>query len=383
MTPLATQLSQKVFKQIHTNNLIYNTCWEDPRCDRELLELKPDSRLVMITSAGCNALDYSLDNPAEINCIDMNPRQNALLELKLSTFKNGQHDDLFALFGDGAHRSAISLYKDALRDTLPDFAQTYWDSKINYFVGKGVRKSFYYHGTSGLVAWLFNKYSKIQKSNRKQIEKLINAQSLDEQQEIYYSVEKKVLNNAMKWTLNRHIVMCLLGVPESQQKLLGTEGVAGFVQSCLRNVFTQLPMEDNYFWRLYIEGKYSEACCPNYLKPQNFDIIKQQTQKIKTHNTTISDFLVHNPAPYSHYVLLDHQDWLAQHNRPALEEEWRLILQNSRSGTRILMRSAAREINFFPKTVLQNISFEQEKTVKTHSLDRVGTYGSVYLGIVK
>ncbi len=383
MTPIATQFSQKVFKQIHTNNLIYNTCWEDPRCDRELLELKPDSRLVMITSAGCNALDYSLDNPAEINCIDINPRQNALLELKLSTFKNRQHDDLFALFGDGAHRSAVALYKDALRETLPDFAQTYWDSKINYFVGKGVRKSFYYHGTSGLVAWLFSKYSKIQKSNRKQIEKLINAQSLDEQQEIYYSVEKKVLNNAMKWTLNRHIVMCLLGVPESQQKLLGTEGVAGFIQSCLRNVFTQLPMDDNYFWRLYIEGKYSEACCPNYLKPQNFDIIKQQTQKIKTHNTTISDFLVHNPAPYSHYVLLDHQDWLAQHNLPALEEEWRLILQNSRSGTRILMRSAAREIDFFPETVLQNISFEQEKTVKTHLLDRVGTYGSVYLGIVK
>jgi S-adenosylmethionine-diacylglycerol 3-amino-3-carboxypropyl transferase len=383
MTSITTQLSQKVFKNIHTNNLIYNTCWEDPRCDRELLELRPDSRLVMITSAGCNALDYSLDNPAEIHCVDMNPRQNALLELKLSTFKNGQYDDLFALFGDGAHRSATALYKDALRHTLPDFAQNYWDSKINYFVGKGIRKTFYYHGTSGLFAWLFNKYSKIQKSNRKQIEKLINAQTLDEQQEIYNAVEKKILNNIMKWTLNRHIVMCLLGVPESQQKLLGTEGVAGFIQSCLRNVFTQLPMEDNYFWRLYIDGKYSQTCCPNYLKPDNFDIIKQQTHKITTHNTTISDFLKRNPAPYSHYVLLDHQDWLAQHNRPALEEEWRLILQNSRPGTRILMRSAAREIDFFPETVLNNIIFEKEKTVKTHSVDRVGTYGSVYLGIVK
>ena len=66
-----------VFRQVHTKNLVYNTCWEDPRCDRQLLQLNQDSEVVMITSAGCNALDYLLDNPKKINCIDMNPRQNA------------------------------------------------------------------------------------------------------------------------------------------------------------------------------------------------------------------------------------------------------------------------------------------------------------------
>ena len=36
----------------------------------------------MLTSAGCNALDYLLDGPAEIHAVDVNFRQNALLELK-------------------------------------------------------------------------------------------------------------------------------------------------------------------------------------------------------------------------------------------------------------------------------------------------------------
>ncbi len=49
------QLRDWTFRKIHGNNLVYNTCWEDPRCDRELLELKADSEVVMITSAGCNA----------------------------------------------------------------------------------------------------------------------------------------------------------------------------------------------------------------------------------------------------------------------------------------------------------------------------------------
>ena len=84
-----------VFRQVHTKNLVYNTCWEDPRCDRELLELDKDSEMVKITSAGCNALAYLLDDPAAVNCIDMNPRHNSLLLLKLATFQDASYDVLF------------------------------------------------------------------------------------------------------------------------------------------------------------------------------------------------------------------------------------------------------------------------------------------------
>ncbi len=78
---------QRVFHYIHDNNLIYNTCWEDPRIDRKLLKLDSSSEVAMITSAGCNALDYLLDNPSDVHAIDVNPRQNALLELKNTSLK--------------------------------------------------------------------------------------------------------------------------------------------------------------------------------------------------------------------------------------------------------------------------------------------------------
>jgi S-adenosylmethionine-diacylglycerol 3-amino-3-carboxypropyl transferase len=67
MSPPLSKINSKLFQNIHTNNLIYNTCWEDPQCDRQMLNLKSDSRLVMITSAGCNALDYALDMPQKIH----------------------------------------------------------------------------------------------------------------------------------------------------------------------------------------------------------------------------------------------------------------------------------------------------------------------------
>ena len=58
-----------IFRQVHTKNLVYNTCWEDPRCDRKLLQFNEDSEVVMITSAGCNALAYLLDDPAAIHLL--------------------------------------------------------------------------------------------------------------------------------------------------------------------------------------------------------------------------------------------------------------------------------------------------------------------------
>ncbi|MCS1407054.1 MAG: hypothetical protein M2R45_00210 [Verrucomicrobia subdivision 3 bacterium] len=57
-------LHNHVFRHIHGRNLIYNTCWEDPRIDRALFGLGSSSGLVTITSAGCNVLDYLLDLPA-------------------------------------------------------------------------------------------------------------------------------------------------------------------------------------------------------------------------------------------------------------------------------------------------------------------------------
>ena len=69
------RLHQRGFNALYDRSLLYNTCWEDPALDREAMQLNDQDRLVMITSAGCNALDYALDEPAQITCIDANSRR--------------------------------------------------------------------------------------------------------------------------------------------------------------------------------------------------------------------------------------------------------------------------------------------------------------------
>jgi S-adenosylmethionine-diacylglycerol 3-amino-3-carboxypropyl transferase len=80
--------------------------------------------------------------------------------------------------------------------------------------------------------------------------------------------------------------------------------------------------------------------------------------------------------------LLDHQDWQASHDPAGLKEEWDLVLQNSRPGTKILMRSAGTQIDFIPACARERLKFFTELTDRLHLEDRVGTYGCTLLAEV-
>jgi S-adenosylmethionine-diacylglycerol 3-amino-3-carboxypropyl transferase len=215
----------------------------------------------------------------------------------------------------------------------------------------------------------------------------LESKTLEEQKYWYDQVESKLFNKTVRAMMSNHVALALAGVPRAQRRLISEEypgGVGEFIVNSVRKVFTELDIKENYFWNVYIDGHYTKNCCPSYLVEQNFETLHNRIDKIKTHTTSVSQFLKDNPGEYTNYVLLDHQDWLAAHNVPALEEEWELILKNSKPGTRILMRSAAIRIDFFPEFVKEKIEWiPQEELKELHKIDRVGTYGSVYVGIVK
>lgn len=390
---MVKQLSSKLvrathdalFRAVHQRCLIYNTCWEDPRLDRQVLNLNRHSKLVMITSAGCNALDYLLDDPAEIHSIDMNPRQNALLHLKLALIARGDFEDFWGFLGHGQHPRARQVYQQ-LRPQLPGYAQQFWDRKIHYFEGRRPGRSFYYRGTSGTVAWLMRRYFlESKKPIRDSLQDLLNAPDLATQQAIYQRIEPAFWGRFSAWVVKQPAAMAMLGVPRPQIQLINAQyqgGLAEFINRQLRHVLTEVPIHDNYFWRVYFTGSYTPECCPNYLRPENFPVLRERLERLHIHTTTISGFLREHPGAYQHFVLLDHQDWLAWHDPAALAEEWQLILQQAPAGSRILLRSASSGLYFLPDEITSRLHFRADLTAPLHPQDRVGTYGSMHLAEV-
>ncbi len=378
--PFLKAIHDFVFSHVHGGQLIYNTSWEDPRIDRQLLKLDHNSKVVMITSAGCNVLDYLLDGPAQIDSVDVNFRQNALLELKLAMIRRGNFSDFFAFFGIGSHCHYRDVYR-SIRQDLPMFARAYWDSRMHFFDPRGLKKSFYYRGTSGAAAWMMCSVLFKTKPHLKTLAmQLLNATSLEQQREVFARLEPKIWNALSSWLVRQRLVMTLLGVPRPQVKLIEDGypgGLGGFIKDKLRHVMCELPTAENYFWRVYLTGSYTDSCCPNYLLPQHFSTLNCYASRVRTHSCTISEFLKTRPGEYTHYILLDHQDWLAWHDPAALREEWEHIFANSRPGTKILMRSAGLNLDFVPADIRVRLRFFPEMTEPLHQLDRVGTYGNL------
>lgn len=384
-TTLGHRAHDRIFNKIHGTNLVYNTCWEDPRLDRIMLDLQADSRVVMITSAGCNALDYLLAGPAEIHAVDMNPRQNALLQLKTAMLQYSSFEELFTVFGNGAHPSFRSLLQ-RLRGNLHSFAEHYWHEKSDYFRSTPLTPSFYYRGTAGWMAWIARHcFLGTSRKVRHYVAQLLEAQTLAEQSALYEEVRPILWNDFVSWLVRQPMAMTMLGVPRAQIRLIETQfpgGLTGYIQEKMEHVLTRVPFHDNYFWRVYLTGSYTRECCPSYLRPEHLGTLQERASRITTHSTTVANFLRENPGEYSHFVLLDHQDWLAAHQPEALAEEWDLIIANSRPGTRILMRSASPVIDFIPPAARERLTFDPKLADALHLQDRVGTYGSTLLAQV-
>lgn len=385
-------LSGRVFNFVHGHNLVYNTCWEDPRLDREALALTPKDNLLVITSAGCNALDYALDEPNCIHAVDMNPRQNALLELKLAGIRKLEFEDFYQLFGNGHAPQAKGWYESELRPELSAWSQQYWDKWIRFFHNR--RRPFYFRGTSGLFARLINVYVDRIVRVRPLIDQLLDAKSLEEQRKIYDDeLRDRFWTRSLRFAMDRDTTLSLLGVPRAQRQQVERDyngGIVQFVQDCIESVFAYLPIHDNYFWRVYITGRYSPACCPEYLKPDNFQQLKNGlVNRIQVHTDSVQGFLDANHVSISRFVLLDHMDWLSSHRFAWLESEWQSILKRATPDARILWRSGGLRTDFVDRVQVtiegaerrlgELLRYDRDNALRLHALDRVHTYGSFYI----
>lgn len=393
MKSLTTWTTERLFNYVHGNYLVYNTCWEDPRLDREVMAMGPDDEVVLITSAGCNALDYALDGPRRIHSVDMNFRQNALLELKMAGIRHLDYDQFFSIFGDGGTPVFPDLYRSKLRASLSPVSQSYWDRHSYFFARTKPTSSFYHRGTTGFFARGMVRYFKMA-GVYEDILRVFSAGSLEEQREIYHGrVRAKLWRPAIKRALQTDLALSLLGVPAAQKQHLERtcgQSMADFMEDSVEAVCTRLPVADNYFWRLYLFGRYSRDCCPSYLQEENFKRLKNGlVDRIEIHTGSLTQFLHGHTGGLSRFVLLDHMDWLSHRHPEALAEEWQAIVSCARKEAQVLWRSGGFRVDYVDPLVVQHqgsrcrvgelLNYNTSLAEACHQRDRVHTYGSFYI----
>jgi S-adenosylmethionine-diacylglycerol 3-amino-3-carboxypropyl transferase len=69
---------------------------------------------------------------------------------------------------------------------------------------------------------------------------------------------------------------------------------------------------------VHVHGRYTERCCPEYPKPDNFAALKGNAgqgglaERLSPHTAIVSQFLAGSGHRFAKHLLLDHMDRIAK-----------------------------------------------------------------------
>ena len=269
----------KVFRDI-----LYAQCWEDPEMDRIAFSIKSGDTVFSITSGGCNALAFLVDDPSKVICLDMNKFQNYLLSLKINAFKTLTYNEVLEFFGVKPSKNRWELYKK-LRPLLSAEELSYWDNK-KADINRGIIHCGKYERYMHLLKKVFRILI-----GRKIINELFNASSVEEQRVLF---QKKWDN--FKWKLFCRIFLSrtfasILFDKAFYKYLDPAFSFEKYYRSAVRRAVTGLPARENYFLAYILSGNYFTDNLPVYLKEENYVLIRNRADRIEMVTSGCQEYL--------------------------------------------------------------------------------------------
>lgn len=367
------------------DSFIYNQIWEDPRVDLQALQLNEDSRLLTIASGGCNVLNYLVAKPAHITAIDLNSYHLSLTRLKLAAFNYlPDHATFYNFFGYADKLSNLDRYQAYIQPRIPADLDQFWSGKsllgsqrLDMFA-KGLYKQTRFGYFMRGLHWLGRRMN-----CKPQL--MLKAKSRYEQKLIFNRHLAPFFDNGLVKFLGKlPMSVFSLGIPPQQYESMKVEGnLLKQYRERVKRLACDFPIEDNYFaWQAFGHS-YDHAkrqAIPDYLKAENYQLIKEQLHKVETQFGSIIDYLKTQPShSYDRFVFLDAQDWM---NDSVLTELWTEIVRVAKPGTRIIFRTAAANSPLeaaLPADLLGRFVYEADESSALFKQDRSAIYGGFHL----
>jgi S-adenosylmethionine-diacylglycerol 3-amino-3-carboxypropyl transferase len=390
-------LLQRLFA-VWFDAFVYNQIWEDPRVDVEALKIDGDSRILTISSGGCNALNYLLETPGSVTAVDLNRYHIYLLELKLVALKHlPSHESFFAFFGAGSGANTGTDYLKYIAPNLSSEARGFWEA--NTFVGSvfyGPRISFfrnaglYNHSRNGYFLRFFHRLARIFGSKPDEV---LKANTTEEQAELYKKhIEPFFDSLPIRAVGKLPVTMFGLGIPPQQYEelkkdLSDGETIVDIYRDRVRRLACNFPIGENYFaWQAFARKYDTEMrrAVPEYLKEYNFEILRANAGRLTTKVGSATDEIRNNPrGTFNRFVFLDAQDWM---DPETLTDLWSALAEKAEPSSRIIFRSAGAASPIetdLPAELRARFVYEKELSQNLFTQDRSSIYGGFHLYVIR
>ncbi len=371
------------------DNFVYNQIWEDPVVDMEALELNENSKMLTIASGGCNILNYLTANPAIINAVDLNKNHLHLTKLKLTAMKHlPSYEDFLDFFGYANKESNGDLYQQYIRPHLDEEAIRIWERggfyttpRIEYF-----KRNLYNYGMMGyfirFVHWMASKFNLSP-------EQLLHEKDEEKRKKLFDQLYKPFFDHWVIRAIGKFpFLFYCLGIPPRQFNAMREEcngKMNRLYFERIKRLACQFPVDENYFaWQAFSRHYNCENqnALPDYLKRENFELIRNQLDKVTLNLVSTGQFLKEQPEnTLNSFVFLDSQDWM---DAEAITDLWTEIARVGEPGSRVIFRTASWESpieSALPQELRQRFTYEEEKSKAWFQRDRSAIYGGFHLYI--
>lgn len=376
------------------NEYIYAFTWEDPRVDHRLLNIRSDDVVLCVTSAGDNVLDYLYQaGPRRIHAVDLNPNQNHLLELKIAAFQSLPYAQVWKMFGEGRFPAFREALITKLSPHMSSQACQYWLKHASVFTS--ARGLYETGGSRHAIKLIRSLFWLLGLSN--DVKNMCNAKTLNEQQEIWPRIRRVLLSRALHWTVvsTEWFAWKAAGVPPAQRRMI-VEDHRDQVDSDLRGeaiweyivntldpvVRNTLVGDDNYFYLLCLQGRYSQRCHPQYLSNRAHRKLSQPGafHGLRIHTDELQEVICRiAPGTLSHAVVMDSMDWFCPHDAQALTQV-QALHHALKIGGKVLLRSAG--LKPWYTSVFEKNGFATRRVgarMPGTCIDRVNMYASAWV----
>lgn len=384
---------QKLFA-VWFDAFVYNQIWEDPRVDLQALKLDGDSRVLTISSGGCNALNYLLDSPASVTAVDLNRHHIYLLNLKLAALKHlPKYEDFFEFFGRGKGKNSGAHYLRYIAKNLDRNTRVFWESntlgggclygdRIGFFTGRGL----YDHSRNGYFLRFFHRLARFAGCDP---ERVLGAGSIEEQRNLFEKHIDPFFDTAVVRTIGKlPVTMFGLGIPPQQYDELKNDlsdgkTIIDIYRERVRRLACDFPIDENYFaWQAFARRYDTEKrkAIPEYLKEENYQTLKTNADRLTTVVASATDVVKNSePGAFNRFVFLDAQDWM---NAGQMTGLWSAIAEKAEPESRIIFRTAGGaspiETNL-PPDLKAKFAYEPEFSQELFKRDRASIYGGFHL----
>ena len=313
-------------------SILFSACQEDSRSELAAFGSLANKRVFAVTAGGGRVLNLLADRPRSITAVDLNPAQNALLELKISAVKNLSHGEYLRFLGVREASDRLAIYERSLRGDVSSGARRFFDG-----IPKAISAGILFQGKMEKYLRIGAKVLKL--GHPFGLKNLLDSRNLEEQRVAMARWETPFWKSVAHLVGNKHVIARLSGDPGFYRNLPPKPPLHEVLYDRVHRHLKHNLLRENSFLQLVLHGRYVyEDVLPIYLNAKTFDQIKSALTEtaIDIQTTTVTDALAANRTGFDAFSISDICSYLDPEPNHRLFE---LVLSSASPGARLCSRS--------------------------------------------